>query len=332
MTNRLVVALLFASAAACGATKTDPVEDLTGVAITDDEKADLPNGVRLLGSIEPGQTKVASYANPPRYRAYKFGGQKGDVVTVDVKSPNGDALAWVLDDSGKTLAFNDDANGSLDAQIKLTLPGNANPDIITYYVVFREYRHHRATFRVSLAVDKARDLYACKVDSDCVKVQAGCCPHLGWTAVALGAEDDYQAQFGCSVPQACPRIAVMPDYRVPLCNDAGKCELVAADDIACGGHRINPHGCPSGYECRGDALAYDGTGKCYQTCGGFAGFQCGRDGGTSSPDACVDVPNDGCDPAAGGADCPGFCHRCGNVAFRCTYGTDWLNCRCNPAP
>lgn len=36
-------------------------------------------------------------------------------------------------------------------------------------------------------------------------------------------------------------------------------------------------------------------------CGGFAGFVC--------PDAlvCEDVPNDDCDPNAGGADCPGRC-------------------------
>lgn len=331
MTTRYALVLLFASAAACGApVKTDPVEDLAGVTISIDEKADLPNSVRLLGSIDPGQTKVASYANPPRYRAYKFGGNPGDVVDIDVKSAYGDAMVWLLDDAGKTLAFNDDSNGTLDAHVTATLPGNANPDVITYYIVFREYRHARATFRVSLA--KQRDLYACKVDSDCVKVQAGCCPHLGMTSVASGAEADYQAALGCSVPQACPKILTRPDYRMPICNDNGKCDLIAVDDIACGGHRISPRNCPAGYECRGDALAYDGTGKCYQTCGGFAGFQCGRDGGTSSPDACVDVPNDGCDPAAGGADCPGFCHRCGDVAFRCTYGTDWLNCRCNPAP
>jgi eight-cysteine-cluster-containing protein len=38
-----------------------------------------------------------------------------------------------------------------------------------------------------------------------------------------------------------------------------------------------------------------------QACGGFAGFLC--------PEglACVDAPNDGCDPRNGGADCPGVC-------------------------
>ena len=36
-------------------------------------------------------------------------------------------------------------------------------------------------------------------------------------------------------------------------------------------------------------------------CGGFAGFGC--------PEglACVDAPNDDCDPRNGGADCPGIC-------------------------
>jgi hypothetical protein len=330
MTTRYATLALLCAASACGAAKTDAVEDLAGITISADEKADLPNGVRLLGSIDPGQTKTAVYYNPPRYRAFKLAGQPGDVVELDVRSTTGDALAWLLDDAGRTLAFNDDSNGTLDAHIQATLPGNSNPDVVTYYVVFREYHHRRATFTVSLV--KKRDLYACKVDSDCVKVRAGCCPHQGWTSVAAGAEDAYAATLGCAANPICPRIAERADWRTPLCNDAGRCELVAADDIACGGHRINPHGCPAGYECRGDALAYDGTGKCYQTCGGFAGFQCGRDGGSSAPDACVDVPNDGCDPAAGGADCPGFCHRCGEVAFRCPHGVDWLNCRCNPTP
>jgi len=331
MTTRYTLLSLLFAASACGAAKTDPVEPLDGVAITADEKADLPTSIRLLGSIAPGQTKTASYSNPPRYRAFKFGGAKGDVVSIDVRSTSGDdPVAWLLDDAGKTLAFNDDANGGLDSHIDATLPGNANPNVITYYIVFREYHQHRATFTVSLA--KKRDLYACKVDADCVKVRAGCCPHLGWTAVAAGAEGDYAASLGCPANPICPKVLERLDVRVPQCGDAGKCELVAPDDIACGGRRLNPHGCPSGYECRGDALAWDGTGKCYQTCGGFAGLQCGRDGGTSAANACVDVPNDDCDPAAGGADCPGFCHRCGNVAFRCTYGTDWLNCRCNPAP
>jgi hypothetical protein len=53
-------------------------------------------------------------------------------------------------------------------------------------------------------------------------------------------------------------------------------------------------------------------------CGGIAGIPC--------PDGfiCVDVPGDGCDPAMGGADCPGFCVPIGEnpcAAIRCRQGT-----------
>jgi hypothetical protein len=48
-------------------------------------------------------------------------------------------------------------------------------------------------------------------------------------------------------------------------------------------------------------------------CGGFAGFPCAGAG------KCVDVPNDGCDPNAGGADCPGQCVCVQNMM--CTVGS-----------
>jgi hypothetical protein len=325
------LALLLCLSAACG-TKPAPTDDPAGLAIGEDDKADLPAYIRLIGSIDYGQTRSGSYYNPPRYRAFKFAGEKGDKVTIDVGSNTGDAVTWLLDDGGRVLAYNDDHGGSLDSHIAATLPGNRNPAIVTYYIVFREYSHRAATFKVRLE-GPAKDLYACNVDADCVKVRAGCCPHQGWTAVASGLEDEFRDTLGCAVNPICPRIAERPDYRVAQCNfSTKKCELMHPEAIDCGGHSLNPHDCPAGWSCRGDALAYDGTGKCHQSCGGFAGFQCGRDGGTSAADACVDDPHDSCDPQAGGADCPGFCHRCGDVQFRCTHGVDWLNCRCNDPP
>lgn len=38
-----------------------------------------------------------------------------------------------------------------------------------------------------------------------------------------------------------------------------------------------------------------------KVCGGFAGIPCG------AGEVCIDDPSDGCDPAHGGADCPGIC-------------------------
>jgi hypothetical protein len=51
------------------------------------------------------------------------------------------------------------------------------------------------------------------------------------------------------------------------------------------------------------------------SCGGFAGSPCPGMG------QCVDVPNDGCDPMHGGADCPGQCE-C-SVAATCAQGMTW---------
>ena len=51
-------------------------------------------------------------------------------------------------------------------------------------------------------------------------------------------------------------------------------------------------------------VSVDYAGECTdkeQLCGGIAGLPC-PDGKT-----CVDIPDDGCDPAAGGADCMGVC-------------------------
>ena len=62
--------------------------------------------------------------------------------------------------------------------------------------------------------------------------------------------------------------------------------------------------CPAGYNCNhiGPGLHPDTGGKCVQFCGGFAGIAC------HDPNkACVDNPNDSCDPAHGGADCGGIC-------------------------
>ena len=48
-------------------------------------------------------------------------------------------------------------------------------------------------------------------------------------------------------------------------------------------------------------------------CGGIAGFQC--------PDksACMDDPNDACDPDAGGRDCMGVCVACNDERLRRNY-------------
>ena len=205
---------------------------------------------------------------------------------------------------------------------------------------------------------KHPDFYSCNTDTDCVAVpRVGCC-HNGWEeAVNRHHVTAYEHSFTCSHPQICPMYMV-DDTRQPECNlSTGKCEMVAIDDISCGGFTMNPHACPSGYDCvmnkpyvpdmpghcePADAGGGDDAGPgddasddsatdagtpdshvCVQNvmctrlshwdstlcqcvknpmCGGFAGLAC-----PSGYSSCIDDPTDGCDPAAGGADCPGVC-------------------------
>jgi hypothetical protein len=81
--------------------------------------------------------------------------------------------------------------------------------------------------------------------------------------------------------------------------------------------------CPTGSDCD------PATGKCTPgpiRCGGIAGISCPGIG------KCVDDPNDGCDPAKGGADCGGICSCVQNIA--CTTDTKFDGspsvCACVP--
>ena len=302
---------------ACGGddqqAKGELAEDFSELARAGD-KADVFSAAwQLMGSLSYGQTSAAvSYHNPPRYRAFKFGGQKGDKVDLWVKSSNGDAVAWLLDNSFRTLAANDDASGTnRNSHITATLPGNTNPDIITYYIVFREYSLRNATFTVTLNGTPAADFFGpCAVDADCTKVLRTCCGNLGWTAVRSGAATAYHDSLMCAANPICPAIATRPDYGLAECNaTTHKCELVQPSDIVCGGFTRNPHQCPSGYQCVGE-LARDLPGRCYKSCGGIRGLAC------AEGETCVDDPRDTCDPNNGGADCGGLC----KPADQCFFG------------
>ena len=71
-----------------------------------------------------------------------------------------------------------------------------------------------------------------------------------------------------------------------------------------------------GAEASGVSVDY--LGECGASiCGGIAGFEC--DEGFE----CVDNPNDTCDPAMGGADCPGRCvEESTNPDMRCLADDD----------
>jgi hypothetical protein len=146
----------------CASQKPAPGDDFSDVAGLDQKSDQFSKKMKLLGSLDYGQTSAAvKYSNPPKYRAFKFGGQPGDQVVIDVTSKDGDATAWLVDNNFKIVAKNDDSGDSLNSHIEATLPGNTNPDIITYYIIFRDYWMDSATFVVSLAQKACVDKVFC---------------------------------------------------------------------------------------------------------------------------------------------------------------------------
>jgi hypothetical protein len=123
-----------------------------------------------------------------------------------------------------------------------------------------------------------------------------------------------EGRGSCTRDEQCAGLAVERGELAVCEAETGQCVAAKADEIACGGHTINPHGCPGGWQCMGAGLAFDAPGSCVQQCGGFAFRPC--DGGLT----CADDPLDACDPGAGGADCGGLCVEGESV------GCDLLGC------
>jgi len=136
-------------------------------------------------------------------------------------------------------------------------------------------------------------------------------------AVAMPATAQY-----CSKQKSCPEgyVCKYPDScaksSTPWFCNRGKCVKDTSPPPtkypSCGGFRVDPVPCEEPKVCIDDprttkpgscGLACDKPGICVDSipCAGFIGRQCPR--GLT----CYDVPNDGCDPKAGGADCGGIC-------------------------
>jgi hypothetical protein len=279
---------------------------------------------QIVGSLTYGETSATiAYKNPAKFRAFKFAGDAGDHIVVDVRSTNGgDAMAWVLDDSFNTIASNDDAStGNVDSHIDVTLPAHPSR---THYILFRDYGYKARKFVVTLAGTPAVAPTACTQDSDCIKILGGCC-HNAYTSIHAGQEDAYQASLQCPVGRMCPLYIPNPTDEVAQCNNnTHTCELVDPLAISCGGHVRNMHSCPEGFICEGAGLAVDAPGACRKFCGGFGNIAC--------PDSftCVDDPTDQCDIENGGADCGGICQPkfCGGIGnLQCP---DMMDCIDDP--
>jgi len=232
--------------AACGGGKAEVDEDFSDLVGLDEKSDAFSYRMKLLGSLDYGQTSdEVQYKNPPRFRAFKFGGHAGDQVDVWVRSTNnGDAVAWLLDDSYKVITHNDDApEGGLDAHMTATLPANSDPSIITYYIVFRDYDLHNKKFTVELQGKPTTDFFSCQTDADCIAVPAHvCCPNCRNAAVNKDMAEAYASQpLTCS--GICPLLACFLDTRVPVCNSSTQqCELVAPD--------CRTTGCAAGQSCQ----------------------------------------------------------------------------------
>jgi hypothetical protein len=152
----------------CQTHKPAPTDQFSTAGKADDFSSDL----QIVGTLKYGASSGASYyRDPPQYHAFRFDGAAGDAVDVWVRSPDGDAVAWVLDGGFQELAWNDDADDSTtDAHVTLTLP--AGPP--THYIVFRDYYRQPAWFTVELGATSA-GAPACADDGGLCYTNGDCC-------------------------------------------------------------------------------------------------------------------------------------------------------------
>lgn len=231
---------------ACGQpVATDDFSDLAGL----DAKSDaFSKKMQLVGSLSYGDQGEADYHNPPRYIAFSFQANGGDSLDVIVDGGKGTPNAWIVDHKFHTLAH-EVAQSSGVVELTATLPV---ADTGLHYVIVREDGLADATFTVHLDGKSTKSYDSCKVDADCVAVsKGGCCPN-GWNvAVNKAQAKAYTKDHACTMQTGpCP-LYVIDDTRSPECDTAQhRCVMVPIDQIKCGGFTANPHGCPSGYQCK----------------------------------------------------------------------------------
>jgi len=152
--------------AGCAVDKTPPTDSFTDLAGLDEKADAFSYRMKIVDSLAFGEsTASVKYTKTPRFRAVKFAAKPGDSIDVWVRSTDGDAVAWVLDNAFRVMDTNDDADDTtLDAHISFKMPQGATSD--THYIVFRDYGLHTAHFTVALGGSAA----ACVVDADCAGV------------------------------------------------------------------------------------------------------------------------------------------------------------------
>ncbi len=109
----------------------------------------------VVGAIVLGQMSgPIEHSGQPRYRALKFEAEVGDVFDGWVRTPDGDAMAYLLRSDFKTIVANDDAEPTIkDAHVTATIDKSG-----TYYIAFREHDFEPATFTVDLRGSKLAEV------------------------------------------------------------------------------------------------------------------------------------------------------------------------------
>jgi len=135
MYRKLGMLLAVGALAACRPTVKAPVHDTFTKVGRADQIAALSYGAT---------SKVVKTRGD--YGWFRVDGRAGDEIAVDVKSPNGDAVVFLLDGFDDVVAVNDDADAlTSDAHLTMALPATG-----TYYIAFREYSFAPASFTVTL--------------------------------------------------------------------------------------------------------------------------------------------------------------------------------------
>jgi hypothetical protein len=134
------------SCLALAACSKAPVDDSFSELSSVDLKSDsFSTRMKIVGDLGYGAPTTVKYTKTPRYRAFTLTVSSEQNVSAWIRSSQGDAVAWLLDASFKTVAFNDDADAStLDSHLVAHVEAGA------YYVVFRDYNLESHYFDVSL--------------------------------------------------------------------------------------------------------------------------------------------------------------------------------------
>lgn len=142
LTVSLMASLLLTSAISACAIDSGTAEDLD-VASCGNELRTL-QASEIVGNLAYGDSASVTYTYGPLYRAYRFEGGEGDIVSLKVGSPNGTPYVWLVDAKSKTLASARGPAGG-EATIERTLAKTG-----TYYLVLRNRTRASAQFSVSL--------------------------------------------------------------------------------------------------------------------------------------------------------------------------------------